>query len=443
MTPLQQDDHVDLDPVFSSDDDYDTRANGISKSSFLSVYGEWINYCAGERTENDNILTSFCYGLSLVGRRALSAAASYNPHSHTSHNLPVDAFLRGLHSLFKGDFRIACERDEWIFSDMEMVRRVLAPAIRMAVKLHQDHFTSPEEYNDCQALYDAIRQHEEVMVISHEADPAWRKAVLSNTQSLLALRHVLEDGVENYRIIMLNKRHMSFRLIKINRECVRGLWAGQLHELVFLRNRNPERGSIQNAKQALRNMINSSCDQPIGYPIYVSPLTTSYCNTHCLYSKNLFGREWSLKGLTETVRRFWGNMRTRCANSCNDSVSIQMASLPQKSISGGLFTTEASANNRVVRIADTKAVLESLNSGLKRDMFPNEDWRVKGGKSGWSGWVPERGTEGLVVHRWIPCHRELKRRSHIDKTILLLSVRDGKYFVPVLESGVVDPGLTV
>lgn len=27
-------------------------------------------------------------------------------------------------------------------------------------------------------------------------------------------------------------------------------------------------------------MINSSCDQPIGYPIYVSPLTTSYADTH-------------------------------------------------------------------------------------------------------------------------------------------------------------------
>jgi hypothetical protein len=26
---------------------------------------------------------------------------------------------------------------------------------------------------------------------------------------------------------MLNKRHISFRVIKLNRECVRGLWAGQ------------------------------------------------------------------------------------------------------------------------------------------------------------------------------------------------------------------------
>ncbi len=49
---------------------------------------------------------------------------------------------------------------------------------------------------------------------------------------------------------------------------------------MMIRNRNPERGSIQNAKQALRNIINSSCDQPIGYPIYVSPLTTSYTDTN-------------------------------------------------------------------------------------------------------------------------------------------------------------------
>jgi hypothetical protein len=62
-------------------------------------------------------------------------------------------------------------------------------------------------------------------------------------------RHVLDDGTDEYKIIMLNKRYLSFRVIKMNRECVRGLWAGQQQELVYLRNRNPERGSIQNAKQ--------------------------------------------------------------------------------------------------------------------------------------------------------------------------------------------------
>ena len=84
---------------------------------------------------------------------------------------------------------------------------------------------------------------------TYEGDPAWRQAVLSGAPSLLALRHVVDDGADEYKIIMLNKRHISFRVIKLNRECVRGLWAGQQQELIFLRNRNPERGSIQNAKQ--------------------------------------------------------------------------------------------------------------------------------------------------------------------------------------------------
>lgn len=180
----------------------------------------------------------------------------------------------------------------------------------------QDHFTSPDEYEDPTVLYDAITANEEKMLISHEGDPVWRSAILANMPSLLALRHIMDDGSDEYKIIMLNKRFLSFRVIKVNahhspelvspagfcspstilspptllsplccplqvnRECVRGLWAGQQQELVFLRNRNPERGSIQNAKQALRNMINSSCDQPIGYPIYVSPLTTSYAGGH-------------------------------------------------------------------------------------------------------------------------------------------------------------------
>ena len=218
-------------------------------------------------------MVSLCFSLSLLGRRALGAASN---NSLTS----VEFFLIGLHALFKGDFRITCSRDEWVFSDMELLRKVVAPAVRTSLKLHQDHFMSPDEYEESSVLYDAICQHESSLVISHEGDPAWRTAVLSGAPSLLALRHVVDDGTDEYKIIMLNKRHLSFRVIKLNRECVRGLWAGQQQELIFLRNRNPERGSIQNAKQALRNLINSSCDQPIGYPIYVSPLTTSYSDTN-------------------------------------------------------------------------------------------------------------------------------------------------------------------
>lgn len=49
----------------------------------------------------------------------------------------VEFFLYGLHSLFKGDFRITCSRDEWVFSDVTLLHSVLAPAVKMALKLHQ------------------------------------------------------------------------------------------------------------------------------------------------------------------------------------------------------------------------------------------------------------------------------------------------------------------
>ncbi len=88
----------------------------------------------------------------------------------------------------------------------------------------QDHFTSPDEYEDPVVLYDAITANEEKMLISHEGDPVWRSAILANMPSLLALRHVMDDGSDEYKIIMLNKRFLSFRVIKVL--CCRSLFIG-------------------------------------------------------------------------------------------------------------------------------------------------------------------------------------------------------------------------
>lgn len=52
-------------------------------------------------------------------------------------NSNLESFLYGLHALFKGDFRISSMRDEWVFADMELLRKVVVPGIRMSLKLHQ------------------------------------------------------------------------------------------------------------------------------------------------------------------------------------------------------------------------------------------------------------------------------------------------------------------
>ncbi|XP_028678175.1 pecanex-like protein 1 isoform X2 [Erpetoichthys calabaricus] len=338
--------YVDVDPTFnpSIDEDYDHRLAGVSRESFCGVYLSWIQYCASRRekplnADSNSPLVTLCYGLCVLGRRALGTASH-----HMSSNL--ESFLYGLHALFKGDFRISSVRDEWIFTDMELLRKVVVPGIRMSLKLHQDHFTSPDEYEESSVLYDAITAHEQTLVIAHEGDPAWRSAVLSNSPSLLALRHVIDEGTNEYKIIMLNRRYLSFRVIKVNKECVRGLWAGQQQELVFLRNRNPERGSIQNAKQALRNMINSSCDQPIGYPIYVSPLTTSYCNTHSQIL-DILGGPISIGNIRKFIVKTWYRLRKGCGAGCNSGGNIE----------------ESDAGAGISNGSSNGVALESLQSG--------------------------------------------------------------------------------
>ncbi|XP_017064218.1 protein pecanex [Drosophila eugracilis] len=263
----------------------------------------------------DAPLVSLCLALGLLARRSLATA------SHSSLT-GVEFFLHGLHALFKGDFRITSPRDEWVFADMELLHSVVAPAVKMALKLQQDHITNPDEFLDPHALYDAIDNCSNELVISHEADPVWRSAVLRGAPNLLALRHVMEEGSDEYRIIRLTKRCLSFRVIKLNRECVRGLWAGQQQELIYLRNRNPERGSIQNAKQALRNIINSSCDQPIGYPIYVSPLTTSYADTNAQLCE-VIGGAITLETIRHTVLGWWHRIRERCRQGCSSGSALE------------------------------------------------------------------------------------------------------------------------
>jgi len=371
--------------------------------------------------------------------------------------------------------------------------------VRMSLKLHQDHFMSPDEYEESSVLYDAICQHESSLVISHEGDPAWRTAVLSGAPSLLALRHVVDDGTDEYKIIMLNKRHLSFRVIKLNRECVRGLWAGQQQELIFLRNRNPERGSIQNAKQALRNLINSSCDQPIGYPIYVSPLTTSYSDTN-EQVRSVVGGPLSLKNIQLSLLSTWQRVKERCVEACTSTSSadceacggvggdqlsgdrggslpaqrcsvVSSASKPSsgtlvslagllgkeggqsiemqhlrrgRTVSGDSSGTPSLARSRIVRpapvvtarIIDPLQVYDNMNLGRRIDpQWPDPEWRARGGRNAWGVWIPLENMEGPVVHRWTPCHQHPLHRSHTDKTILLVKL--GERYVPIAESAVV------
>ncbi|EPB65021.1 hypothetical protein ANCCEY_15916, partial [Ancylostoma ceylanicum] len=123
-----------------------------------------------------------------------------------------------------------------------------------------DHFAAPDDFDDPESLYDLIAEHQTKLFISHEHDPAWRRAIIANTPSLLALRHM--------------------------------------------------------------NMINSSADQPVGYPIYVSPLTTSFAETHS-QMENIVGPPITVEGIGSAIRKAWTALRAHFGPSGSSSLGLQ------------------------------------------------------------------------------------------------------------------------
>ncbi|XP_026307093.1 pecanex-like protein 2, partial [Piliocolobus tephrosceles] len=177
-------------------------------------------------------------------------------------------------------------------------------------------------YEDPAVLYEAIQSFKKKVVICHEGDPAWRGAVLSNKEELLTLWHVVDEGADEYKVITLHRSFLSFKVIK--RNVLEGALAGKLtrnasedfgldssRSSYFLATAIQSTAASRTNKQVLQNLINSSCDQPLGYPMYVSPLTTSYLGTH-KQLKNVWGGPITLDRIRSWFWTKWVRMRKDC-----------------------------------------------------------------------------------------------------------------------------------
>lgn len=248
----------------NTDVDYDLAQAGVSKVQFMHHFSNWATHCYSmthpEETECPASFITLVFALSIVGRKTISNA------SQAGNTADAAIFLNGLYQMFQGNI-MPDFSDEWVFTDdMALLNEIVAPALRLAIKLQSDDlrkFTVGEANVELafSKLWKEIETARKT-VICHENDPKWREAVLNNEPELFSFRHIVtEDESSDYRLMMLVRRQLNFKIIKINSESVRGNWAAQQEELVFVRNQNPERGSIQNARAILRNIINSSCDQ--------------------------------------------------------------------------------------------------------------------------------------------------------------------------------------
>ena len=274
------------------DPDYDRLNGGVTFRGFLAHFGPWCDICFEERSQEvgDDFITSnnhldmrdlfrkVCFAITLLARRALAEA-----DTGAVAMSPEASRLERFFALFRGDVRVSSEEDEWVFVDVSILD-IISKAVRDSVHLQLRFFTDPAEITNLQSLRRILVgcQVEDKVFAAAETDPAWEAAIKRSTPRLVSMRRRLDQetgavDVQGHKILMLTLRTVKFTLVKVNREAVRGLWSAQQHELIFLQNQNSERASIQSMPSLLRNLINQSCDVPSGgYPVYVSPVTTSY-----------------------------------------------------------------------------------------------------------------------------------------------------------------------
>ncbi len=230
---------------------------------------------------------------------------------------------------------------------------------------------------------------------------------------------------------------------------MRGLWSSQQHELIFLRNSDSERGSIQNHKASLRNMINSSMDLPIGYPIYVSPLQTSFVDLHMSYNKTIVGQAINPLEYTRAIDSVWRLCHTHPQG--DPSLPPPSSSPPSPDVArvddyidpfGDSDSTGSDDDfwkpiwvGKTVTINRTSEVFESFNEGWLQ--WPDKSLLRKATVSHWKHWRPMEGvTTGEVAHEWRPFHIQSTSRSHIDKVIVLIKVANSDNYVLVKEPGI-------
>ncbi|XP_019858793.1 PREDICTED: pecanex-like protein 1 isoform X1 [Amphimedon queenslandica] len=468
---LTDPDSSDLDPLFDQhrNIDYSSTSGGISRRNFVTSHYDFILTCVRKSsigateidTSEESFLVTLCFAYSLLGRRL------FFTHANTGSGRRGDNFMHGLYRMFLGDARPNGEKDEWIFIDVDSIQQVIIPAVRTALKVHQDSFTfTAGETEASEAIYDAIIDTDNNHLVTHENDRIWRDGVFLNRPSLLALRYQrTEDSyVHPYKIIRLTSKFIKFRVVKVNRECVRSLWSSQQHELIFLRNSDSERGSIQNHKASLRNMINSSMDLPIGYPIYVSPLQTSFLERHAPFNESKIGQASNPGKYWEYLKKFYQKFCTESPRTRRNRRSKVTSSLASAdSLTGVVRRTSDGPSNvhtldegrphaanidddsdsdddfwkpiwigKQVAIVNEDEIFNSFNENWLQ--WPDKSWPGKATPTSWAGWKPCKGMTGEVIHEWRPFHVTSTSRSHIDKVILLIKVADN--LVLIKEQGV-------
>eukprot|EP00455_Lapot_gusevi_P050549 TRINITY_DN7342_c0_g2_i1.p1 TRINITY_DN7342_c0_g2~~TRINITY_DN7342_c0_g2_i1.p1 ORF type:complete len:223 (+),score=35.15 TRINITY_DN7342_c0_g2_i1:261-929(+) len=176
--------------------------------------------------------------------------------------------------IFDGKIPMSMEAD-WL-KQMEDLKRIVLKAYRYSVKLVYDcsalgslHYLTHNSIHSMQSLLKLVSEYESDWYMGCMDDDQWKQQLRLQKKNLFAI----QSQDQKYSSHTISLRHNRVQIGQLNSEAVRGLWSSLSLELLYFANDDDERYSIQAHPWLLRNLTVQASQPPLGYPVYVSPLS--------------------------------------------------------------------------------------------------------------------------------------------------------------------------
>jgi len=108
-------------------------------------------------------------------------------------------------------------------------------------------------------------------VITSMNDRAFHDAFNAEEKTIISISTIRDTPV----LVRFSLQVTDWTVFTIEREFVRASWANETRSQMWLGELSPERVNIQENQITLNNMILQSCNEPIGYPGFISPIIDS------------------------------------------------------------------------------------------------------------------------------------------------------------------------
>ncbi|CAG0888606.1 unnamed protein product [Darwinula stevensoni] len=126
----------------------------------------------------------------------------------------------------------------------------------------------------CDSVEESLQEYDQQWFLGTETDGEWQRAVLTEVPNLFSIGY--DPVKKNFTSHLLLLRSLNCWVGRLNPELVKGLWANQGLELLYLTNEDEERYSIQAQPLILRNLTVQAADPPLGYPVFITSCVGHY-----------------------------------------------------------------------------------------------------------------------------------------------------------------------